>query len=197
MASRIYHGEFSPEDLAKDLVAYFHRGNYQVQRFGEPTNMAVQIATRRDISSGGQTALTVSMQKVEDGVSVQLSNQLWFGLAASLGLTALSALKNPFSLLNRMDDIAQDVESMQLAESVWKVIEDSANQYGTGQALSERLSRTVCSYCNTANPIASGRCLACGAPLGDVQPVVCANCGFILQQIEKTCPNCGKPIQAG
>jgi len=83
MTPRIYHGSFSPEDIARDLISYFHRGNYQVQRLGGPDNMAVQIATRRNLTSGGATALTVSLQKVADGVSVQLSNQAWFGLPAS------------------------------------------------------------------------------------------------------------------
>ncbi len=191
MAPRIVHGNFTPEDLARELIAFFHRGNYQVQRFGDPSNLAVQIATRRNLSSGGHTALTVSMQTVKDGVSVQLSNQLWFGLAASLGMTALSALRNPLSLLGRIDDLAQDVESLQLADSVWKVIEDFSRQKGTGYKLSERLSRTICPYCNTANPIASARCLACGAPLGDSQPITCPNCGFILLKSETICPNCG------
>ncbi|MFZ3071531.1 MAG: zinc ribbon domain-containing protein [Anaerolineaceae bacterium] len=194
MTSRIFHGDFLPEEIARDLIAYFNRGNYQVQRFGNPENLTVQIATRRDINSGGQTALTASLQKVTDGVSVQLSNQAWFGLAASLGVTALSAIRNPLSLLGRIDDIAQDVESMQLVDSVWAVIDDFARQHGTGHALSERLRRTICPYCLTANPIASGRCIACGAPLGESQPITCLNCGFILQRSEDTCPNCGEPI---
>ena len=35
-----------------------------------------------------------------------------------------------------------------------------------------------------------GRCIACGAPLGEVQPSTCANCGFVVQKEEKICPNC-------
>lgn len=192
MTPRIFHGEFSPEDIARDLISFFHRGNYQVQRIGTPDNLAVQIATRRNLTSGGNTALTVSLQKVADGVSVQLSDQAWFGLAASLGKTALSALRNPWSLIGRIDDIAQDVESMQLQENVWQVVEAFARQHGTGHELSKRLARTVCPYCLTANPTASARCLACGAPLGEDQPIACANCGFILEKQEKSCPNCGQ-----
>ena len=112
MTPRIFHGEFSPEDVARDLISFFHRGNYQVQRIGTPDNLAVQIATRRNLTSGGATALTVSLQKVADGVSVQLSDQAWFGLAASLGKTALSALRNPWSLIGRIDDIAQEIDDL-------------------------------------------------------------------------------------
>jgi len=194
MTTRIYHGDIQPEDIARDLMAYYDRGNYQVQRYGSNDNLAVQIATRQNRRSGGQTALTVNIAKVEDGVSITLSNQMWFGLAASLGLTAISALRNPYTLINHIDDIAQDVESLQLEEAIWEVINQTSLQHGTGKQLSERLSRTVCPYCQTANPIASSRCLACGAPLGEVQPATCANCGFVVSKSEKICPNCNQPL---
>ncbi len=194
MTTRIYHGDIKPEDIARNLMAYYNRGNYQVQRYGSGDKLAVQIATRQNRRSGGQTALTANISKVEDGVSVTLSNQMWFGLAASLGLTAISALRNPLSLINRIDDIAQDVESLQMEEDTWEVINQTARQHGTGKRLSERLSRTVCPYCLTANPIASSRCLACGAPLGEVQPVTCMHCGFVVSKQEKICPNCKQPL---
>jgi len=194
MTTRIYHGEIEPEDIARNLMAYYNRGNYQVQRYGSGDKLAVQIATRQKRSSGGQTALTANISKVEDGVSVSLSNQMWFGLAASLGLTAISALRNPLTLINRIDDIAQDVESLQMEEDTWEVINQTARQHGTGKHLSERLSRTVCPYCLTANPIASSRCLAYGAPLGEVQPTTCPHCGFVVSQNEKICPNCHRPL---
>jgi len=111
-------------------------------------------------------------------------------------MTALSALRNPFSLLSRIDDVAQDVESLQLAEQVWKVIEQSSRQHSVGYALSERLRRSVCPYCHTANEIAAGRCTACGAPLGDIQPQTCLNCGFVVRMNEAYCPNCKTPLPA-
>ncbi len=194
MTTRIYHGDIQPEDIARNLIAYYNRGNYQVQRYGSGDRLAVQIATRENRRSGGQTAMTANISKVEDGVSITLSNQMWFGLAASLGLTAISALRNPFTLINRIDDIAQDIESLQLEEAIWDVINQTARQHGTGQRLSERLSRTVCPYCLTANPIASARCLACGAPLGEVQPATCMQCGFVVSKQEKICPNCKQPL---
>ena len=189
MSTRIYHGDIHPEDFAKSLAAAFHRGSYQVQKFGNPNHLAVQIATGRG-KRAGHTALTANMMRVPDGVSINLSDQVWLGLAASFGMTALSALRNPFSLLNRLDVIAQDLESVQLEAKVWEVIDATAKQLGTGFALSERLNRTACPYCMTANPLGAGRCLACGAPLGEVQAKTCANCGFVIKNDEKTCPNC-------
>ncbi len=188
--TRIFHGDFNPSDIARDIIAQFNRGNYQVQQIGRDPKIAVQIATRQFAQSGGQTALTVMLHKVEDGVSIQVGKQAWMGVAASLGITALNALRDPLSLLNRIDDLAQDIESLQLDEEIWDVIEFSAKQHGVGKMLSERLQRYVCPYCNTANKAGESRCIACGAPLGDIQPQTCLNCGFIVRNLERECPNC-------
>ncbi len=188
--TRIYHGDFNPSDIARDIIAQFNRGNYQVQQIGRDPEIAVQIATRQFAQSGGQTALTITLHKVEDGVSVQVGKQAWMGVAASLGFTALSVLRNPLSLLGRIDDLAQDIESLQLDEDIWDVIENSARQHGVGKVLSERLQRYICPYCNTANKPGESRCIACGAPLGDIQPQTCLNCGFIVRSLERECPNC-------
>lgn len=193
---KIYHGDLTPNDLVNDLVAHFNRGVYQVNRYGEPDRIVVQIATRQDRNSGGDTALTVTIAKVEDGVTVQTSQQLWLGLAASMGLSALSTLRNPMALLGRLDDIAQDVESIQLEERVMKVIARSARQHGSGHVISERLQKIICNFCTTPNPMGSSRCLACGAPLADVQPQTCLVCGLVTKNTETVCPNCGSPLKA-
>ncbi len=152
--------------------------------------MAVQIATSRWHSSGGETALSVFFQKVEDGISVQTSQQSWFGIAASLGYTAITTMRNPFNLLGRLDDLAQDIEYLQLSDEVWKVLEANARAIGTGYELSDRLHRYVCEYCNVANPPGEPACIACGAPLGKMQLISCNYCGFILQHNEFICHNC-------
>lgn len=188
--TRIFHGDLRPSDLVRDIIAHFNRGSYRVQQIGRDPKIAVQIATHQFARSGGQTALTITIHKVEDGVSVQVGEQAWLGLAASLGVTALSAIRNPLSLLGRIDDLAQDIESLGLHEEVWEVIERAARQHGVGKALSERLQRYICPYCNTANPVGEGRCIACGAPLGDIQPQTCPNCGFVVRNLEHICPNC-------
>lgn len=139
--------------------------------------------------------MTANISKVTDGISITLGKQDWFGLAASLGKTALSALRNPITLINRLDDLAQDVESITLEEQIWEVIDQTARQHGTGQALSARLARMVCPYCQTANQTGASRCLACGAPLGEVQPTTCPNCGFVVSQKESMCPNCKVSLQ--
>jgi len=194
METKIFHGKLTPREIGRKLVATFNRGNYHAQKIGDDDQIIVQIATNRMSRSGGQTAMTVTLQQLEDGVSIQIGEQSWMGVAASLGTSALSALRNPFSLLGRLDDIAQDIESLQLKDKVWDTIQELARTMAAGHELSERLKRMVCDYCRTANPVGQPRCIACGAPLGDVQPRTCLNCGFVVRSNEVNCPNCRKPL---
>lgn len=194
MDIRIFHGILSPNDLARDLLTHFNRKPYIARQFNTGDKSMVQIFTEANPPSGGQTALIVTLQSVEDGVSVQIGKQEWLGVAASLGKTAISALRNPISLLGRLDDLAQDIENLKLSEKVWDVIEGTARIAGASFDLSERLKRTICDYCNTPNPLKETSCIACGAPLGSAQPTTCANCGYVLTSTETKCPNCGKNI---
>ena len=194
MDQRIYHGNIKPSDFVRDLMAHFNQGNLKVQKIGEGSKITVQIATRKNPSSGGQTALSIRLQTVEDGVSVEVGKQAWLGIAASLGVSALYAIKNPMNLLHRLDDIAQDIESLSISEEIWKVLDNTAQSLGTGMELSKRLKRLECAHCSTANPVGESRCIACGAPLGGVQPDTCKHCGFVINRGEKICPNCKKRI---
>jgi hypothetical protein len=194
MDQRIYHGNFKAIDLARSLIANFNRGNLQVQQVGSGEKIAVQIATTSMAASGGQTALSVILQSVPDGVAIQVGQQAWLGVAASLGMTALAALRNPWTLIGRLDDLAQDIENLQLTDEVWRILDTTARSLGTGMQLSNRLRRLECSYCGTANPVGEPNCIACGAPLGNIQPFTCPNCGFVITRTEKNCPNCKRPL---
>ena len=194
MDRKFFYGNIKPNDIAQALMAEFNRGNFHAQVLGNTDQMAVQIATRSGAMSGGQTALTVNVHKVEDGIMIEMGQQAWLGLAASLGHTAISALRNPFSLLGRLDDLAQDVEGMQLSEQTWNVIDRAVQNLKASYALSEKLARIACAYCNSANPFGERSCLACGAPLGDLQPTTCPSCGFVVTTKEVVCPNCRKKL---
>ena len=194
MDQRVYHGNIKPEDIARSLIGHFNRGNLHVQSVGSSPSMVVQIATSAQPASGGQTALSINVQSIADGVSIQVGQQAWLGVAASLGISAFAAFRNPFALLSRLDDIAQDIEYIQLTDEVWKVIEDTARTLASTHQLSERLLRIECDYCGTANPVGEANCIACGAPLGSAQPTTCGRCGYVLAHGEKNCPNCGAPI---
>jgi DNA-directed RNA polymerase subunit RPC12/RpoP len=194
MDQRIFHGDLEPRDFARSLVGEFHRGNLRVQQIGDHEQIVVQIASREHARSGGQTALSVTLQKVADGVAVKVGKQSWLGVAASLGESALRVWRNPFGLLDRLDDLAQDIEYLQLNEQVWELIEKTAQTLGATSELSKRLRRTECPYCQTANPVGEPRCIACGAPLGRAQPETCPDCGFVVKGMEENCPNCGRKL---
>lgn len=181
-------------DIAQALVGEFNRGNLRAQTIGKSDRIVVQVGTRPDAVSGGQTAMTVTIQTLDEGIMIELGQQAWMGVAASLGMSALAALKNPFSLLGRLDDIAQDIENLSLRDRVWQVISQSARAAGASAELSENLRRTTCEYCHVANPVGEPSCVACGAPLGKAQPVSCLNCGYVVRSGEKICPNCKKPL---
>ncbi len=194
MEQRIFHGDLAPNDVTNALIAHFNRGNLRAQAFGDDRNMKVQIATRQGAASGGQTAVTVQIQRISDGIMVTVGQQAWMGVAASMGKTLLATLRNPWNLLDRLDDIAQDIENLQISENVWQVVGKFAQSRRASTQISERLQRAICEYCGTPNAVGAGGCIACGAPLGNVQPRTCAACGFVVLRGERTCPHCGKPI---
>lgn len=192
MERKIFHGKIEPVDIAQALLAEFNQGNMRAQTLGHSDRLVVQVGTRPDAMSGGQTAMTVTIQAIdEEGIMVELGQQAWLGVAASLGMSALAALKNPFSLLGRLDDIAQDIENLQIKERVWMVISKAARAAGASAELSENLKRTTCEYCHVANPVGEPSCTACGAPLGKIQPNTCPQCGYVVKSGAKSCPNCG------
>lgn len=195
MEQRIYHGRLTPKDIAQALMGEFNRGNFRAQSFGNDKKLTVQITTSERLQSGGQTALSVFLNQVEDGVAVQIGKQAWLGVAASLGQTLLSAWHHPWNVISRLDDLAQDIQSIQLTEDVTKLIEETAQHARATFELSERLRRTVCEYCFSANLVGSSHCLACGAPMGANQPQTCANCGYVIKPEESKCPNCGQVLK--
>jgi hypothetical protein len=194
MERRIFHGNITPTDIAQALLAEFNRGNLRTQMFGESNNLTVQIATRQGSMSGGQIALAVNIQQIEDGVMLQMGKQQWLGTAASLGATAIAVLRNPFNLIGRLDDIAQDVENLSLTEKVLQVVGNVIRAAGASHELSDRLNRLACEFCGTANPVGEPNCVACGAPLGEAHPTTCPRCGFVVSRDETKCPNCGDAL---
>ena len=190
IGQRIFHGSVTPLIFAKSLISEFNVGNLKAQQIGSGKQVLVQISTHERPRSGGQTALTVSLLQVEDGVAVQIGKQSWMGIAASLGQTALSTWRNPWRIIERLDDLAQDIEYFQLTDQIWDNIEDTASAHNASFELSLRLRRLVCDYCTTANPIGEPNCISCGAPLGKQQPKTCKNCGFVVKVKEFRCPNC-------
>ena len=194
MEKQIFHGDLTPIDLARTLSAAFNRSNLFTKVAGSGDKITVQISSRPLARSGGHTALTINIQKVTDGVLVQLGKQSMLGIMASLGESAWATFRNPFNLLHRLDDIAQDIENLQLDDDVWEVITKAAHAAGASYEISEKLRRLTCEYCEAANPVGKSNCLACGAPLGNSQPKTCLSCGYVVSEDKTICPNCNKKI---
>jgi hypothetical protein len=194
MERRIFHGNITPNSIAHALAGTFQRGNLRTQLLGEDEDLIVQISSRPGATSGGQTAVTIHLKKVEDGVLVEIGEQSWLGVAASIGSTAISTLFNPWNLIGRLDDLAQDIENIQLIDNVWLTINKTVRTAGASLQLSERLQRLTCNYCGTANQVGEGNCIACGAPLGKDQPRTCPKCGFVVLRGESKCPSCEQPL---
>lgn len=194
MEKKTYHGNIIPEDIGRALVAEYDQGNMQAQMIGGGDRIVVQVASRAFRKSGGNTALTIVVEKIEDGVMVQIGDQQWFGVAASMGQTAWAAIRNPLTLLGRLDDLAQDLTSIQLAESIWKTIGRTAEAAGASHQISTRLRRTECAYCGAAAPVGEPTCPACGGPMGTAQPKACLKCGFVPPAGARVCPKCSAKI---
>jgi Double zinc ribbon len=191
MNERTYHGDLAPADLATALIAAFNQGNLRCQQVGQGDKLMVQIATREYAQSGGKGALSVSLRRNPDGVTVGIGQQEFLGVAASLGQTALVTLMNPWNIVNRLDDIAQDLTTLTLEQQVWDAIEKYAHTAKATKTLSERLSTLVCPYCETANKVGAANCENCGAPLGGAQPIACPKCGNVMPPKSKFCAGCG------
>lgn len=194
MNQRTYHGKITPNDVAAALVAAFNQGNMRCQQLGSGEKVLVQIATRDNAHSGGKAALSVSIQQVPDGVTVGIGQHEWLGVAASLGQTALAALLNPWNIIGRLDDLAQDITSLTLEDRVWQAVERYAVTARATKQISEALQTLNCPYCHTANKVAAASCEGCGAPLGQVQPVACGRCGHVMPAGSKFCANCGSAL---
>jgi hypothetical protein len=192
---RTFHGSITSDDLARVLIAEFDQGNLTARQVGRGNHRVVQIASRVVPASGGRTAITVHLSQVEDGVLVSIGQQEWMGVVASLGITTLAALRNPMSLIGRLDDLAQDIASLQLTERIWLILERAADSLGASYEISERLRRLVCGYCDTANPVGEPHCVACGAPLGHAQPKTCPECGYVVAAGTQICPECNTRLQ--
>lgn len=194
MDTKVFHGQLNLNEVAQALTHFFNRGTLTAHMTRSGDQAFVQISTRPGTKSGGTTSLGVSLHQVDDRLEVSVGKQAVLGIAASLGASALLALRNPLNLLGRLDDIAQDIENLELDDQVWAVVEGLAQDAGASRQLTERLKRLTCEYCGVANPVGQSTCVACGAPLGEVQPGTCPNCGYVLDPKDTKCPNCGQDV---
>ncbi|MGD1993744.1 MAG: zinc ribbon domain-containing protein [Anaerolineae bacterium] len=194
MDQRTYRGEIDPQGLADALVAQFDSGDLKAQRVGRGDHILVQIASRDWGWGGPQSALSVGIARVEGGIQVSMGQQRWLGAVADLAQTGLHALVNPLSLLGRIDDIARSVSGLTLPQQVWEAVEHYCDSVGASLGISVEETTVTCPYCGVGNPIGVPKCSACGAPLGDAQPLVCGRCGLLNDSEANFCARCGAAL---
>ncbi|MBN1954030.1 MAG: zinc ribbon domain-containing protein [Anaerolineae bacterium] len=197
MEQRTYRGNIDSQELADALVTQFNGGDLKAQRVGQKDHVLVQIASRDWALGGPQTALTVGIARVEGGVDVSLGQERWLGAVADLAQTGLMALVNPISLIGRIDDIARSISGLTLPQKVWEAVEHYCNSVGASLGLATEQTMVTCPYCGVANPIGAPKCSACGAPLGDAQPVSCPRCGLLVSRDASYCGRCGASLGPG
>jgi ribosomal protein L40E len=190
---RTYHGDLNPDEIANALLAQFNQGNFVAQRLSQGDRVTLQVGTR-DERGRIENALAVTISKMPDGVNIAVGEQQWLGAAADLAQAGLGALFNPLSLLRNLDDIARDVSSFALPEQIWQVVDRYSKSVGAGLGGSPSQMTVTCAYCGVANPVGAPACLACGAGLGEVQPVYCSKCGEIAPHDAKFCSRCGAKL---
>jgi DNA-directed RNA polymerase subunit RPC12/RpoP len=195
MEQRTYRGEIGPEALADALVAQFNGADLMAQRVGQGDHVLVQIASREWEWGGPQTALTVGIAQTEAGVEVTMGQQRWLGAVADLAKTGLMALINPVLLISRIDDVARSISELTLPQKVWEAVEHYCESVGASLGLRMEETVIVCPYCGVGNPIGVPKCSACGAPLGEVQPLSCPQCGLVVDREARFCSRCGTPVQ--
>jgi hypothetical protein len=195
MEKRTYRGDLTPTDLAQALVLQFNGGNLMAQQVGQENHVLVQIASRDWNWAGPQAALTVGIARTEGGVEVSLGQQRWLGAVADLAQTGLMALVNPLSLISRIDDVARNISGLSLPQQVWQAVEHYCDSVGASLGLTAQETMVTCPYCGVGNPIGAPKCGACGAGLGDAQPVSCPRCGLLLDHDASFCSRCGTAIR--
>ncbi len=195
MEERTYHGDLNPDELANALLAQFNQGGFVAQQLGQGERVLVQIG-KRDRRRGIENALAVNIVKTPDGVNVALGQQQWLDAAADLAQAGLGALFNPWSLLGNLGEIARDVGSFSLPSQVWQAVDNYCKSAGARLGGSTAQMTVKCAYCGAANPAGAPVCSACGAGLGDVQPIYCPQCGQAAPHDSKFCARCGAKLVA-
>ena len=131
--------------------------------FHDEATISAKITSQTDFGRGSRTSIYVYAKKQNNDLLVTVSDQEWSSIASSLGTTLLSAAINPINLLHRLDDLAVDVQNIQLSDRV-KTFVKEFKQHKSDLAI-EEIDRYSCKYCKSKNEPKSTHCRACGAPL--------------------------------
>jgi hypothetical protein len=202
MEGRFYHTQhIDLERLARELERLYVMQGYQVQYFGNPDQMTVQMKKGGDFAAllGMQRALTLTMQRMQDGVNTIIGQQKWADKAAvgAVGILVLwplaftagagaiqqamlgsQVLKSLDSLVYQQDPGVQInfIPSAQYQQAGAGL--PPAPPYGqpwpqqppSWQTTQPETHKVICPHCQTPNDQGGNFCMKCGKSLAPQEP---------------------------
>ena len=130
MEQRTYHGKITTREVAEALLGRFHGDDMSVAMSGDDDKIMLNISSAG--WQGGRTALAVGLSQVSAGVMVTVGEHSLLGVAADLLQTGLGALRNPLTIIGEIDDVARNVERLNLPAQVWETVDHYARSVGAG-----------------------------------------------------------------
>lgn len=165
---RTYHWPATADGIAQTLVSTFSEGHLHTRAYKNADNqIVVQIETvESDRGGKRRAALTVQIAEQNKMVSVTFDDHNVTGATGDLLRVGLRAARNPLTALGRLDDINDDLATLQLPKAVWEAVES----YVANAVEPQPEGIVICRFCDTSVPVGILTCPACGASLGSQQP---------------------------
>jgi ribosomal protein L40E len=223
MEQRHYRGNIDPNALAQHLLDTWDQGDTVAQALEGEEGTIVQVGQRSGgfFSDEPQSALTLALEPVSDGLRVTLGEQQWYrdgdGQIMVGGLIGFF----PFFFTWPLGGGRDEPVDPQLSSQVWDSVEGYVQQYGavtgatrrlpqqpeaatgattrlpqqpeaaTGATI--RLAGVYCPSCGTENVSEAQRCRECGTYL---QARACQQCGVSNPATANFCMRCGSSLNS-
>lgn len=185
--------------LAVDLERMFVMQGYQVQHFGNPDQMTVQMKKGGDFAAilGMQRALTLTMQRVQGGVNAIVGQQKWADKAAA-GVVGMLVLW-PLAFTAGAGAIQQAQLGSQVLSALDSLVyqqdpnvQINANSPGMMPQYQQRGEEAPPPY---GQPWPSQQPPSAGAPAQpSANKVICPHCHTPNDARDNYCMKCGKPL---
>lgn len=222
MEQRVYQGNSNPNALAQHLLDIWDQGDTVAQTLEGDEGIIVQVGQRSGglFSDEPQSALTLALEPISDGLRVTLGEQQWYrdggGQIMVGGLIGFF----PFFFTWPLGGGRDEPLDPQLANQVWESVEHYVQQYsaaigptrlpqqldapmGTTTRLPQqpvaatgattRLAGIHCPSCGTENVSEAERCHECGTYL---QARACPQCGVSNPATANFCMRCGSSLSS-
>ncbi|GHO72576.1 hypothetical protein KSD_03470 [Ktedonobacter sp. SOSP1-85] len=197
------------ERLARDLEGQFSHQGYQVQHFGTREQIAVQIRKGGEIEGlvGLQAALTVSLQRVQGGVTASIGEHQWLDKAA-VGAIGMFFLW-PLMITAGAGLIRQAGLETQIYNALDAAVYHQTGRGPQPQGAQQRQGapqpsarpaqpqQVPCPQCQALNDADDAFCSYCGKSLQQAQPQApkqCEQCGAQLKPDAAFCAKCGHAV---